>query len=85
MLKVEIYTKNGCTYCDRAKQLLEDKEVHFTEIRIDSNPDRVEEMLYRSRGMRSVPQIYINDRLIGGFDDMVALDQAGKLDSMLSE
>lgn len=85
MLLIEIYTKSGCVYCDRAKKLLNDKEVKFTEIRVDSNPDRLEEMHYRTRGARTVPQIFINDRLIGGFDDMLKLEQAGKLDILLTE
>ena len=83
MSKVEVYSKAGCSYCDRAKQLLRSKKKAFSEIRVDQDPQRLEEMLARSAGMKTVPQIYIDNRLVGGFDDLVALDKAGKLDSML--
>lgn len=85
MPTVEIYSKISCPYCDRAKQLLTSKKVEFIEIRVDQDPKCLEEMLTRSPGMRTVPQIYINNHFIGGFDDMVALDRAGKLDLMLKE
>lgn len=84
MTKVEIYSKATCPYCDRAKQLLDNKKVKYTEIRVDTSKERYDEMMIRCRNeLRTVPQIYINDRLIGGFDDMLALDKAGKLDPLL--
>ncbi len=84
MPKVEIYTKQTCAYCDRAKQLLDHKGVKYTEIPIDQDQQALEQMLSRSLGRRTVPQIFINDRAIGGCDDLYALDQAGRLDSILN-
>lgn len=83
MLKIEIYTTKVCPYCDRAKQLLDHKGVQYVEIAVDQDQAMFEEMLSRSRGRRSVPQIFINDRLIGGCDDLYALDHAGRLDAIL--
>lgn len=83
MTKVEIYTKKTCSYCVRAKQLLDHKKVAYTEIKVDENPADLELMLLRSQGRRTVPQIFINDRGIGGCDDLYALDQAGRLDVLL--
>lgn len=83
MPKVEIYTKKTCPYCVRAKQLLDHKSIAYTEIRVDEDPKDLEMMLLRAEGRRSVPQIFINDFGIGGCDDLYALDQAGKLDSLL--
>ncbi len=83
MPKIEIYTKKTCSYCVRAKQLLDHKSVSYTEIRVDEDPKDLEMMLLRAEGRRSVPQIFINDRGIGGCDDLYALDQAGKLDALL--
>lgn len=83
MPKVEIYTKKTCHYCVRAKQLLDSKSVAYTEIPVDENPKDLEMMLLRAEGRRSVPQIFINDRGIGGCDDLYALEQAGKLDALL--
>ncbi len=82
MAKIEIYTTAVCPYCVRAKQLLKSKNRDFTEIRIDLDDAKHEEMMIRSQ-RRSVPQIFINDLHIGGFDDLYALDQAGKLDALL--
>jgi len=83
MLKIEIYSKKTCPYCDRAKQLLDHKKVHYTEIKVDENPADLEAMLLRAEGRRTVPQIFINNQGIGGCDDLYALDQAGKLDALL--
>lgn len=84
MPKIEIYTKQTCPYCDRAKQLLNHKGVKYKEIPVDQDPQALEDMLSRSLGRRTVPQIFINDRAVGGCDDLYALDQAGKLDTILS-
>lgn len=83
MAKVEIYTKKTCSYCVRAKQLLDSKKVSYTEITVDDNPQDLEVMLQRAEGRRTVPQIFINDRGIGGCDDLYALNSAGKLDELL--
>lgn len=83
MPKVEIYSKKTCPYCVRAKQLLDHKSIPYMEIKVDENPKDLEMMLLRADGRRTVPQIFINDRGIGGCDDLYALDQAGKLDSLL--
>jgi len=83
MAKIEIYTKKTCPYCVRAKQLLDHKKAAYVEIRVDENPKDLELMLLRAEGRRTVPQIFINDRGIGGCDDLYALDQAGKLDGLL--
>lgn len=83
MAKVEIYSKQVCPYCVRAKQLLDHKNVKYVEIRVDENPKDLEMMLLRAEGRRTVPQIFINDRGIGGCDDLYALEQAGKLDALL--
>lgn len=82
MAKVIMYTKANCPYCDWAKQLLERKKVTFDEIRIDLNPDKRIEMEQLSQ-RRTVPQIFINDQSVGGFDDLTELDKAGKLDTLL--
>ena len=84
MPHIEIYTKEYCPYCVRAKNLLDHKGVKYIEIRIDLEPNRRDEMIQRS-GRKTVPQIFINNQSIGGFDDLWALDQAGKLDPLLND
>ena len=83
--KVEIYTSPWCGYCYRAKELLERKGVAFTNIDLDEEPNRREEMITRARGRTTVPQIFINGRWVGGADELQALEKAGKLDPMLAE
>jgi glutaredoxin 3 len=83
--KVEIYSSPWCGYCYRAKQLLEDKGVDFTNIDLDEEPGRRQEMVTRTQGRTTVPQIFINGKWVGGADDLLALDKAGKLDAMLAE
>ena len=85
MSQVTIYTKASCIYCDRAKQLLNHKKIHFREIHVDQNPEFLEEMIQRSGGRRTVPQIFINGQSIGGFDDLYALDKGEKLNSLIHE
>ncbi len=85
MVNVLIYTSLRCPYCDRAKQLLHSKGVAYTEIRVDEDPLEFKKMLARSEGRRSVPQIFINDKGIGGFEELWALEQDGQLDNMLQE
>ncbi len=82
MPKVTLYTTLICPYCVRAKHLLQRKGVPFREIRIDQDREQMRIMVKRSR-RHTVPQIFIGERHIGGFDDMAALDARGELDSLL--
>lgn len=79
MAKIEIYTTSICPYCDRAKQLLRRHNLSFEEINVSTNLAKRDEMLKRSNGRQTVPQIFINNQHIGGSDDLYALDRAGKL------
>lgn len=81
--KVEIYTKLYCGYCHRAKRLLKSKGVEFTEYDITLGGPKRAEMIERKPDARTVPQIFIDGESIGGSDDLAALDEAGKLDSLL--
>lgn len=83
MAKVEIYTTLLCPYCRRAKALLDKKGVAYTEYEVDVTPGKLDEMLKRAEGRRSVPQIFIDGKGVGGSDDLHALDRAGKLDALL--
>ncbi|QLC23363.1 glutaredoxin 3 [Parasphingopyxis sp. CP4] len=84
MAKVEIYTKFLCGYCARAKNLLESKGVAFEEFDITMDAPKRDEMLERSNGGLTVPQIFIDGRHVGGSDELAALERAGELDSLLS-
>lgn len=84
MANVEMYTTQVCPYCVRAKDLLKRKGVSVTEYRVDTDDAKRDEMLTRANGKRSVPQIFINDRHIGGCDDLYALDSKGELDGLLN-
>lgn len=81
--KVEIYTKMFCGYCYRAKRLLESKGVAFEEYDITLGGPKRAEMLERKPDAMTVPQIFIDDRAIGGSDDLALLDREGKLDALL--
>lgn len=81
---VEIYTQFGCPYCHRAKALLDAKGVPYTEYDVTMDTKKRAEMTARKPGARTVPQIFIDDQAIGGCDDLHALDDAGKLDSLLN-
>jgi glutaredoxin 3 len=83
MPKVEIYTQPWCPYCARAKALLERKGVAYTEINAPHGTPERAESIRRSGGRTTVPQVFIDDRHIGGSDDLIALDRAGKLDPLL--
>ena len=83
MAKVEIYTTALCPYCRQAKALLDRKGVAYAEYEIDAEPGRLEEMLKRAPGRRTVPQVFINGKGIGGSDDLHALEAKGKLDALL--
>lgn len=82
MSKVEIYTKEYCPYCQRAKELLRIKGVPFEEIDVTGHPEREAEMRQRS-GRTTVPEIFINGHLIGGCDELFTLDEQGRLDRLL--
>lgn len=81
--KVEIYTKAFCGFCHRAKRLLQDKGVAFTEYDISMGGEKRDEMMARKPDARTVPQIFIDDVAIGGSDELAAMDRAGKLDPLL--
>jgi len=85
MAVVEIYTKETCPYCFRAKALLAQKEVNFQEYKIDYDNDLREKMITRSNGGYTVPQIFINDVLVGGCDELYALHAKDQLDSLLAK
>jgi len=84
MVEVVVYSSGFCPYCQWAKQMLSAKKVDFSEIRIDQVEGAQQEMLSKSNGSRTVPQIFIGDTHVGGYDDMAALDRAGKLDDLLT-
>jgi len=83
MSKVEIYTSPFCGYCFRAKRLLEAKGVPFEEYDVMMDGTKKGEMVQRASGRSTVPQIFIDDRHIGGCDELYALETAGKLDPLL--
>ncbi|RCJ26134.1 glutaredoxin 3 [Nostoc minutum NIES-26] len=82
--KVEIYTWRTCPFCIRAKNLLAEKGIEFTEYSIDGDEAARAKMAQRANGRRSLPQIFINDSHIGGCDDIHALESQGKLDELLT-
>lgn len=84
MRKVTIYTKLFCPYCSRALALLKAKGVEINEIAAGADPEKREEMIARAGGAWTFPQIFIGDKHVGGCDDLMALDRAGKLDPMLN-
>ena len=84
MKSIMIYTSPYCGYCHAAKRLLTGKGAAFTEIDVSSNMNARQEMLGKSNGRHTVPQIFIGDSHVGGFDDLSALDRAGKLDPLLA-
>ena len=84
MANVEIYTKPTCGFCHMAKRLLKSKDVSFAEVNIMMQPKRREEMIQRANGGSTVPQIFIDGAHIGGCDDLMALERAGKLDALLA-
>ena len=84
MATVEIYTKAFCPYCTRALKLLGDKRAKVDEFDITLGGPKRAEMLARSNGRTTVPQIFIGERHVGGFDDLAALERAGELDALLA-
>jgi glutaredoxin 3 len=83
MAKVEIYSTMWCGYCARARSLLQKKGVAFEDIDIEVDTSKRDEMVKRAGGRMTVPQIFIDGVHVGGSDDLVALDRAGKLDPLL--
>ena len=83
MAKVKIYTTGYCPYCDAAKSFLQAKEIPYEEIDVSSPDERM--VLKKRTGWMTVPQIFINDQLIGGYQELVALEQAGELKKKLSD
>jgi glutaredoxin 3 len=85
MKSVTVYTTPFCGYCVAVKRLLAGKGIAFTEIDLAAEPGRRAEMVQRALGRRTVPQIIIGDEPVGGFNEIHALDRAGKLDPMLAD
>jgi glutaredoxin 3 len=81
---VTIYTTSWCGYCERARRLLTSKGVSFKDVDVEASPQSRAEMQQRS-GRTSVPQIFIGDQHVGGSDDLIALERAGKLDALLGK
>ncbi|MBN2618790.1 MAG: glutaredoxin 3 [Spirochaetales bacterium] len=85
MANVIMYSKKVCPYCVKAKGLLKSKGVNIHEISIENSNELREEMLSKSNGQMTVPQIFINDFHVGGCDDLYALDAKGELDILLNK
>lgn len=84
MKPVEIYTSPLCGYCHAAKRLLNEKGINYSEVDVLAQPERKAEMIARANGGRTVPQIFVGDTHVGGYDDLNALERAGKLDALLA-
>ena len=82
--EVKVYSTTFCPYCVRAKQLLERKGVAYTEINLDKEEPEVRLELTKKTNHRTVPQIFINDQVIGGFDQLYAIEKEGKLNDLLA-
>jgi len=80
--EITIYTGHRCAYCNAAKRMLDSKNATYTEININEDPAKAEEMIERTK-RQTVPQIFIGDLHVGGFDDMAELNSEGKLDDLL--
>lgn len=85
MKPIQIYTKDYCPYCDKAKAFFTMKGISYTEIDITHDPDKQQEMLTRAAPRRTVPQIFIGDKPIGGYDDMMTLNNQGTLMGMINQ
>lgn len=82
--RVVVYTTDYCPYCTRAKRLLEKKHAAYEEVNVEQRPE-LRSWLASASGQRTVPQVFVNNRSIGGFTDMATLDQKGELDRLLAE
>ena len=83
MKNVTVYMGPMCAFCDAAKRLLNKKNIPYTEINISLNEDKREEMLKKSNGRRTIPQIFIEDYHVGGYVELRALENKGELDNLL--
>lgn len=83
MADVILYTRMNCGFCSAAKRLLDHKGVEYTERDASSSPELRQEMIQRAGGRATFPQIFIDDRHVGGCDELFALERAGKLDPLL--
>lgn len=84
MQSVELYTTKTCGFCHAAKRLLISKGVSFSEVNLSAQPERRIEMMQRANGGQTVPQIFVGTMHVGGFDELNALESAGKLDALLA-
>jgi len=84
MKNITVYTGPMCTYCDAAKRLLNKKNIPFKEINIALEEGKMEEMLKKSNGMKTIPQIFIENFHIGGYDELRALENKGELDKLIN-
>ena len=84
MEKVIIYTGPMCNFCSAAKHLLNKKKVNYTEFDIGVDSSKMQEMQERTKGARTIPQIFIGDTYVGGYNELKALEVAGKLDSLIN-
>lgn len=85
MTNIEIYTKNSCPYCDMAKNLLKNKGATWKEINLSKEPEKTDEMMQRADGRMTVPEIFIDNKLVGGYDDLAKLEREGKLNQLLED
>lgn len=83
--KVEIYTWDNCPYCKRAVELLENKGIQYTRYKIDGDEEARSKMSIRANGKKTVPQVFIDDKHVGGCDDTYSLDSKGELDKLVFE
>ncbi len=84
MANVTLYTSPLCGFCHAAKRMLSTKGVSFAEIDVAADPSKRQEMMKRAQGGHTVPQIFVGDIHVGGYDDMAGLERAGKLDPLLA-
>jgi glutaredoxin 3 len=84
MPRIVVYSGPGCPFCDRAKALLKKKGASFEDINVRADPAKLEEMMTKSGGKKTIPQIFIGDKHIGGCDELYALDAKGGLDPLLA-
>ena len=85
MAKIEVYTTPYCPFCARAKALLNGKKVAFEEIDVSEDTELRDAMVKRAGGRRTVPEIFVNGRIIGGYDELRELEVKGELDAILAE
>ena len=83
MKKVTMYSGSPCSYCEAAKALLKSKNIAFEELDVWQDPSKAKEMLRRTNGARTIPQIFIGEIYVGGYNELKALEIEGKLDSLL--